>query len=130
MALCSTFLPNGYWLACIGFAAWLSAVVLLVILFRLVAVGRLTGITAAMTWLLQRRWTAVAVLFGGAVALRATNGLGMVTLLTRILPHTTIMQVVQIKSLSNPVESLALLMIIVVGLTKAASSMRTSKCRT
>ena len=121
MALCSPFLANGFLLGCIGVATWFAVIALLAFLFHLVAAGRLIGITSSMAWLLQRRWTAVAVLFCGAVALKAATEVG-VMLFARNLPPTTLGQVFQIRAYLNLAGGLALLMIILVALTKPISS--------
>jgi hypothetical protein len=70
MALCSPWIRNGFVLGWIGVATRFSVIALVVYLFHLLAAGRLTGITASAERLLKRRWIAVTVLFGGAVALR------------------------------------------------------------
>lgn len=120
MALCSHFLANGFVLGWIGAASWVSVIVLAAFLFHLVAAGRLIGITSATARLLQRRKTAVAVLFCGAVALRAVAA-GGVMLLARNLPPTTISQTFLVRNYSGAIGGLAVLMVILVALTRPAS---------
>jgi hypothetical protein len=120
MALCSHFLASGFLLGWIGGAAWLSVIVLVAFLFHFVAGGRLIGITSAMARLLQRRKTAVAVLFCGAIALKAAATGGMM-ILFKNLPPTTMGRAFLIRSYLDLIGGLALLMLILVALTKAAS---------
>lgn len=120
MALSAKLLANGYLLNCIGVATWFSVVGLVVFIFQLIAAGRLTGISSSMARFLQRRWTAVAVLFCGAIALAPATRLGLGFLLTS-LPSRINMQVVEIIGYSSLIERLALLMVILVVLTKPVS---------
>jgi hypothetical protein len=124
LALGSLFLANGYLLGCVGIVTWLSVVGLVVFLFRLVAAGRLTGISSSLARLLRRRRTAVAVFFCGAVALAPAAQLGLMFLM-RILPRATAMQVVEIQTYAGLIEHLALLLVILLVLTKPGS--RTSE---
>ena len=120
MALCSPYLANGFVLGWIGAATWVLVIVLAAFLFYLVAAGRCIGITSATARLLQRRKTAVAVLFCGAVALRAA-ATGGVMLLVRNLPPATAGQAFLVRNYSGVIGGLAILMVILVALTRPAS---------
>lgn len=117
MAVCSHFLINGAVLGSIGVASWLLAIALMVYLFRLVAAGRLIGVTTSVTRLLERRWTTVAVLLCGAVALRVAAAWGFI-IAVRNLPSGGMGQFGQSWSIIQLSIHTVIQMAIIVALTR------------
>ena len=119
MTLCSHFLENGFLLGWIGAAACFAVIVSAAYLFHLAAAGRLSGTTPAIARLLQRRWIALPVLLGGAIALRAAAG-GAEVVLYRVLPPTTVGQALVVNAWLNSVGGIVVILAIVVALTGPA----------
>jgi hypothetical protein len=121
MALCGHFVANGFLLGWIGGGICVSVIVGAGLLLRLVAAGRLTGITFSMARLLQRPRIALPVLFCGAIALKMA-AVGAEAVLFHGLSPMAVGQALVINAWLNSIGGLVIILLIVVALTRPVLS--------